>query len=98
MSILAISDPPNPNTQVYIQNPHLYNIAMYKWACALKSQIQQQNRTLSRPTSQNFSVSGYTTSTTLTGTSTGSDVANFLCSLVSSLKTKGVVSTYPLNQ
>lgn len=96
MTILALSDPPNPAN--YSGNPQVYNMALYQWACALKGQLTQQNRTISRPTSQSYQVTAYTTETAISGTSTGTDLANFLCTLVASLQAKGIVATLPVNQ
>ena len=96
--IVAISDPPNPNDPAYSGNSKLYNQNMYLWACQLKSQLTQQNRTLVRPTSQSFQVTAYTTNTAIAGTSTGTDIANFVCSVVAALQNKGVIATLPTNQ
>lgn len=96
--IIAISEPPNPNDSGYAANPKLYNQAMYQWACALKAQLQMQNRTITRPTSQSFQVTAYTTNTAISGTSTGTDIANFVCSVVAALQNKGIIATLPTKQ
>lgn len=97
-SILALPEPPNPSDGQYMNNPKAYNLAMYRWAQNLKSQLTLNSRINARPVAQNFVVSGYTTDTTLTGTDTGTNINNFICTLVQAMINKGLLKPQPTNQ
>lgn len=98
MIILALAEPPNPNDSQFSNNPKAYNLAQYRWSQTLKSQLTSNSRVNSRPVAQNFVTTDFTTATTLTGTSTLADVANFVCTLVTSLIEKGILKPQPTNQ
>jgi hypothetical protein len=93
MKIYGLPEPPNPNDSQYISDTKGYNLAMYRWACNLKSQLQIVSRINDRPSAVSFVPTNYTTATTLTGTDTTTNVAQVLCTLISALITKGVLKS-----
>lgn len=96
--ILALPEPPNPQDQQYTNDPKAYNLAQYRWAQNVKSQLTSNSRINSRPVSQNFTVSSFTTATTLTGTDSTTNVAQVLCTLIQALTVKGILKPQPTNQ
>jgi hypothetical protein len=84
--------PPNPEDAAYKNNPMGYNKAMYQWASLLTQKVQQNVKQYNTPLDQNFVLGSYTVGTALSGTSTGTDVANALCSLLASMIRRGTVS------
>lgn len=96
--IISFPEPPNPNDLAYVNNAKLYNQHIYDWACQIKGKLTQLARTLDRPMSQTYQVGAYTTNTTLTGTSSTTDIANFMCSLVASMQQKGIIPSVQINQ
>lgn len=97
-SIFALPEPPNPQDSEYSNNSKAYNLAMYRWAQNMKSQLTSNARSNQRPVSQNFAVTNFTTATALTGTDTTTNVPQFLCTLVQALITKGILKPQPTNQ
>lgn len=66
--------------------------ATQDWMTRTKTTIESASRQNDTPLQQNFVVSSFSTNTALTGTSTGTDLANFLCSLVQSMTDKGLIT------
>jgi uncharacterized protein with beta-barrel porin domain len=98
MTLLALPEPPNPQDAQYVNNSKAYNLAMYRWAQNMKSQLTVDSRTHNRPASTPFTVTGFTTATSLTGTDSTTNVAQVLCTLISTLIGKGTLSNKPNNQ
>lgn len=92
MKRIQIKDPPNPDDASYKQNPLGWQRAMFRWATETKGRIEQSSRQNDIPLSTPFVVSSFSTNTQLTGTSSGTDVANFVCSLVQSMTDRGMVT------
>lgn len=91
MRVVVLPMPPNPNDAQYRGNTNSYNQAVYQWMVDMKGKLEAQSRQNDPPIGQSFAVSSYTTNTSLSGTSTGTDVANFVCSLIAAMQTKGLV-------
>lgn len=92
MKIVTLPVPPNPDDAVYKLNPLAYNRAVYAWMNDTKGKLEQGSRINNTPMNQAFTVSSFTTNTTLSGTSTGTDIANFTCSLIAAMQNKGMVT------
>lgn len=85
MRILTIPQPPNAN------DPNFNQVAV-QWMAQVKSAIEGASRINDTPLGQQFVVGSFTTNTTIAGTSTGTDVSNFLSSLITAMQAKGLVS------
>jgi len=85
MKLLTLPQPPmatDPN----------FNQRAADWMAQVKSVIEGASRVNDTPMGQQFQVGSFTTNTTIAGTSTGTDIANFLASFVSAMTSKGWVS------
>ena len=92
MKVLILPEPPRPDA--YNTNPLAYNRAVFDWMSKTKSVLEQASRINDTPLAQNFLVTtGFTLTTAISGTSTGTDVSNFLCSFVNAFISKGMVSS-----
>ena len=89
MKRIKLSNPPDP---AQFSNQVAWQRATYDWMQKAKSVIEIASNQNDTPLQQNFVVSSYSTNTALTGTSTGTDLANFLCSLVQSMTDKGFIT------
>lgn len=98
MRLTGLAEPPNPSDMSFANDAKSYNLAMYRWACSLKAQLQVQSRINDRAAAQSFVPSSFTTATTLTGTDTTTNVAQVLCTLIQSLINKGVLKSNIINQ
>lgn len=92
MKQLSIPTPPNPDSQQYKSNPLAYSRAAYAWMQQTKGLIEQAHNSVATPCGQQLQVASFTTNTALEGTSTGTVVTQFLCSLVQALTNKGIIS------
>lgn len=94
MKRIILPEPPNPNDGLFSNNPMAYNRASYNWMQQAKSIIEQASKVNDAPLAQNFVVStGFTLTTAIAGTSTGTDVSNFICSFINAFIAKGMVSS-----
>lgn len=91
MKLVVLDDPPNPDEYKYKNAPLTYSRDQYQWAQRVKNKIENASSQNDTPLSQPFVVTSYTTNTQLTGTSSGTDVSNFLCTLVAALISKGLI-------
>lgn len=98
MKTTAFPDPPNPNDMQYQRDSKSYNLAMYRWASQMKSELQGKGRVNDRAAATSFVPTNFTTATTLTGTDTLGNVANVLCTLIQSLINKGILKNQIINQ
>lgn len=98
MKTTAYPDPPNPNEPTYSRDPKVYNLAMYRWACQMKSELQGKGRINDRAVATSFVPTAFTTATTITGTDTTTNVAQVLCTLIQALTDKGILKTHIINQ
>lgn len=85
MRTLALPDPPAAN------DPN-FNSKAVGWMAKVKSELEAFGRINGTPIAQQFQVGSFTTNTALSGTSTGTDIANFVSSLVAAMISKGIVS------
>jgi hypothetical protein len=92
MKRLALPNPPNPDDQMYASNPLAYNRAVYTWMQQSKGLIEQASRVNDVPAGQAIIAENYTTNTVLSGTSSGTDLANGVCSLIDTLTQKGILA------
>lgn len=97
MKTTAFPDPPNPADLQY-KDQKAYNLAQYRWASQMKSELQGKGRVNERAVATNFVPTHFTTATTITGTDTLGNVANVLCTLIQALINKGTLKTNITNQ
>ena len=86
-----LSIPQAPNPDLY-PSPIAWQRAMFDWMQRTRGVIQDAHNQLARPCGQQISATDYTTNTAVTGTTTGTDLANALCSLIAVLQQGGVTS------
>lgn len=92
MKRIQIKEPPDPADARYRGAPLAWQRDMFKWATETKGRIEQSSRQNDVPLTTPFMVSSFTTNTALTGTSTTTDIANFVCTLVQSLIDRGMIT------
>jgi hypothetical protein len=85
VNIVTLPAPPAAN------DPN-FNTKVVAWMAQVKSVLEGASRVNDTPLGQQFQVGSFTTNTTITGTSTGTDVANFLSSFITAMTSKGLVS------
>lgn len=88
----VLPQPPNPDDLSYKADSQKLARAQYDWMCRVKGYLEDTSRRNDRPMGQQFTVGSFTTNTTITGTSTLGDVADFVASLVTAMISKGFVS------
>lgn len=94
MIIIKLPDVPNPDDIIYKGNPLSYQRAMFNWATQTKGKIEKASINNNTPMDQNFVLGSYTLSTSLSGTSTGTDITNFILSLCNSMISKGFIKQH----
>ena len=92
MRRLSLPQPPDPKQPKYTNNQAAYNQDVYVWMQKVKGLTEQAHNSVSTPCGQLMQVGAFSTNTSLSGTSTGTDVANYVCSLVQALTNKGIIS------
>lgn len=95
MKRIILPEPPKPDDYQYKINPLAYNRSVYEWMRSSKALIEQASKVNDSPMNQAFMVttsSNFVLTTAITGTSTGTDIANFICSFVQAMIKKGQVS------
>jgi hypothetical protein len=92
MKRLSLPQPPDPDEPRYKNNALAYNRAAYEWMAKVKGLAESAHNLAAAPCGQQLQVASFTTNTAISGTSTGTDVVNFLCSLVQTLTNKGIIS------
>lgn len=98
MKQLKLPNPPNPDDSAYRMNQMQYQRDIYRWMTETKGKIEIASVINDTPLDQNFVIGTYVLSTALSGTSTGTDMANFICSLVSAFTKKGIIKTVDVNR
>lgn len=91
MRQIKLPNAPNPNDSAYAGNPIKYNNALYLWMNQMKGLIEQSSAVNSTPVNQAFTLGSYVMSTSMAGTSTGTDVNNFILTLVNAMMKKGIL-------
>jgi len=89
---VVLPQPPDADESTYKNNQAAFNRAVTTWCRRVKGVLEDSSRVNDRPMAQQLVVNSYTTNTTLTGTSTLADVADFVCTLVDAMKAKGMSS------
>jgi len=92
MKQVVLMGPPNPDDGMYKNNAAGYNRAMYTWCNHVKGILEQESSVNNIPLGQNFVVGTYALNTFIASTSTGTDVTNFISSLVTAMTKRGFVS------
>lgn len=81
-----------------LPNQIAFNQAMIDWMQRTKNIIEQASAVNDSPLNQNFVVtSGYTMTTAISGTATGTQVSNFICTFINSMINKGLVTQANIN-
>lgn len=88
----VLPQPPNPDDMAYKADALKLARAQYDWMCRVKGYLEDASRRNDRPMGQQFVVGSFTTNTTITGTSTLGDVANYVASLTEAMISKGLIS------
>jgi hypothetical protein len=92
MKRLQLPNPPDPTEPRYKTNPASYNLAAYRWMQTAKGLLENAHNSVATPCGQQIVASSFTTNTALSGTMTGTQIANALCTLVQILQNKGITS------
>lgn len=92
MKQVALNEPPNPDDYNYKDNQLAYNRAVFRWMTESRNRIETASHFNDIPMDQNFILGSYTLTTSLAATSTGTDISNFLCSVIAAFTRKGLIS------
>ncbi len=92
MKRVSIPNPPNPMDAQYVKNTLAYERAVYDWMTRVKGALESCSAVNDTPCAQNIVVGSYATETAVSGTSTGTDLANAVCTITAALTTKGILS------
>lgn len=84
---------PNPDDAQYKGNPLAYQRALFNWATIIKGKLEQDSLSNDTPMDQAFTLGSYVLTTAISGTSTGTDIANFIVTLCNSMVKKGTMKT-----
>lgn len=90
MRALNIPDPPKP--EQFRGNVLGWQRAMVDWGQRVKGVLQDFNRDANKPCGQQLVVGSFTTNTTITGTTTGTDLANYVASMTQAFTMRGDIS------
>jgi hypothetical protein len=94
MKRVVLPTPPDP--AFYPNNPLAWQRAVHEWMNQTKFALEQASQINDTPLDQAFQVSGsYAITTAISGTSTGTQITEFLCSLVAAMNRKGITSSKP---
>ena len=91
MKLLALPVPPNPDDASYT-DLKTYARAQYQWALQMRGALLQAVNVNAQPAATPFAVGTYSTTTAVSGTTTGTDLSNFISTLVEAMTSKGLVS------
>ena len=92
MKRVVLPAPPDPMASQFAGSPLLWQRMAYQWMQQTKQLLDDANRVNGSPMGQAFVVGSFTTNTTISGSSTGTDVSNFVSSLVTAMQAKGLTS------
>lgn len=93
MKQIKLPNVPNPDDALYKENFPAYNKAIYKWMTQTKGKLEQASLNNDSPMDQPFVLGTYALTTSLAGTSTGTDVSNFIVSLCNAMIKKGMMKS-----
>jgi hypothetical protein len=88
---LILPIPPNPS-EAQFANPVALARAQWEWNTRVKGTLEDAWRINSAPCGQQISASSFTTNTSVTGTTTGTDLSNVVATLIQILTDKGILS------
>lgn len=92
MKRIILPDPPNPSAPIFKGQLLTWQRAVYEWMRLTKQLSDDANRVNASPIGQQFTTTDYTLTTAVTGTTTGTDLSNFVASLVDGFTTAGYLS------
>lgn len=92
MKRVVLPIPPDPAQPGFAGSPHQWQAAAFKWMQSVKQLMDDANRINAAPMGQQFQVGAFTTNTTIAGTTTGTDLSNYVASLTEAMTTAGYVS------
>lgn len=84
--------PQPPEAARYRNDVPGFMTAASDWMRKAKVHIEEASRINDSPLGQQFVVSDFTTNTTITGTMTGTDLANAFASVVQAMTERGMIS------
>lgn len=87
-----VTIPIAPDPTKFPNNQLAFSRAVQAWMNQAKQQLEQASAVNDTPCDTPFVVGTFTNTTSVTGTMTGTDIANALCSLISALTKKGIIS------
>ncbi len=88
----VLPNPPDPDDMQFRNNPMAFNRALFGYLNDTKGRLETDSKVNNTPLDQNFTLGSYVLTTALAGTSTGTDIANYVCSIVAAFQRKGVIS------
>ena len=91
MKQVKLPNVPNPDDAMFRGNPLAYNRAIYTWMTQTKGKLEQASLNNDTPMDQAFTLGSYVLSTAMAGTSTGTDVTNFVLSICAAMIKKGTM-------
>ena len=89
---LILPIPPNADDFKFNNNPLAFYRAVTDWMTQTKGKIETFAQQSHVPAQQSIVVGSYTLNTSLSGTMTGTDIANGLCSVVTALTNRGLLA------
>lgn len=95
MKQVSLNEPPDPSDYNYKDDQMAYNKAVFRWMNESRQRIEAASHFNDVPMDQNFVLGSYVLTTSLAGTSTGTDITNFICSVVAAFTRKGLISIKP---
>jgi hypothetical protein len=97
MRRLHLPDPPDPDSGQYRDNPLSFSRAIRQWGALWKGRLEDDSRSTDKPCSQPMLATSFTTSSVISGTATGTDVTNVLCTLIQTLTDRGILTSKATN-
>ena len=92
MKTINLPTPPDPNALRYKTNLLAWQRDATDWMQKVKGIVETSHNEAVKPCGQQIQVGAFTTNTIIAGTTTGTDLANVLATLVATLTAKGILS------
>lgn len=92
MKRILLPQPPNSRDVQFRGNVQLFMDQCSDWMRRVKGAIEDASRINDIPLGQQFLATNFSTNTLVTGTTTGTDLSNFVASLVEAMSAKGLIS------
>ena len=90
MKHITLPQPPDANR--YRADPFEFMVAASEWMRQAKIRIEDASRLNDSPLGQQFLSTNFTTNTVVSESTTGTDLSNFVASLVQAMTDRGIVS------